>query len=103
MSVNTVKDLVKLYHPSGQQPKEMATAVQLTIGALYSLGLPTGEYDKVLKNLNYKLPSSIIVVGSDGGSYKYKGSGDLLDPVQDTFDSSGVGSSWVKLGECYAS
>ena len=95
--MNPAKDLVKLYHPSGQNPKEVATASEVVMEALYQLGLPAGSFSTVYKNYNYSLPAAIVVVGSDFHRYKYKGTGTVIDPTTDTYDASGVGSHWIDL------
>ena len=103
MSVDTNKDLIKLYHHSGQQPKSMATSLEITVDALYQLGVPAGTFSKVNSLYNYNLPTGITVIGSDGGYYKLKSSGSAIDPVTDTYDATtGLGSRWVKIGTCCA-
>lgn len=95
--MNSAKDLIKLYHPNGQNPKEVATASGVVMDALYQLGLPAGSFPIVRKNYNYVLPTGIIVIGSDESRYKYKGTGTVIDPVTDIYDASGTGVNWVNL------
>ncbi len=95
--MDTNKDLIKLYHPNGQNPKEVATTCDVVIEALYQLGLPAGTFSVVYKKYNYNLPSSIIVIGSNDHRYKYKSTGTVIDPVLDTYDASGVGTHWVDI------
>lgn len=93
------KDLLKLYHPSGQSPKEVATVASLVVRALYSLGLPCGDYTRVYKEYNYKIPRGILVIGEDGKTYRFKGSTHSIAPTSDTYED-GVGEYWVMTEGC---
>ena len=63
--MDTRKDLLKLYHPSRQTPKEVVTASDLVMDAMYWNGCPAGSFSKVFKRYKYALPEGIVVYGDN--------------------------------------
>lgn len=96
--MDTRKDLLKLYHPSRQTPKEVATASDVVMDAMYWNGCPAGSFSKTFSRYRNDMPKGIVVYGnSTYKRYRFKG-GTVTNPESEVFHGNSS-TNWVLLDD----